>query len=449
MSMTVSDYLTRIQSDAAAALALLPPDPEPPPIDWVVVENGGDLQAALDHGGAIRLAAGATFTGHFVVTSHTTIDGADAALHGPAGGPPTLYVPPRTSDVSIHVGDVTNDGDQAVIQIGTSDATQTTIADCPARVAITARVPHFAGKRAYYVNGTDVTLDNCQCYETWDPAGRDSQGVLIFNTPGPVTIRGGVYEAGSENIMVGGDVTAIPDVQPADIIVEDVTLSRPLSWKTDGTKRKVKCLFELKAGVRVVLRRARLSGCWTDAQTGWAIMLTPRNGKAVQDVLLEDVTVRDTGGFCSILGYDNGEYSPQLRDLAVRRADAICLGGDYGAGRFMQWEGSPANISVEKSLFSGPGTTFYVGEGTTWIDPTHPATGGITYGVEIRDNEMTLMDYAIMLLGQAYARDWISAWPDGEIDGNAFTAPAANVQGLTANLPSTNTITASRRHRDR
>jgi hypothetical protein len=442
MAMTVKDYLTRIQSDATAALNILGPIPPEPPTDEVLVRAGEDLQAALNNAGNIRLEAGATFTGHFVVQSTTHLDGSQAILHGPKGGPPTIYVPPRTREVTLNLGTVTNDGDQSVISVGTSDSTQTTVEDCPDDIAITAAIPSFLGKRAFYINGTNVFLHNCTCARVWDAAGRDSQGVLIFNTPGPVHIQGGIFEAGSENIMVGGDYTAIPTVQPADILIEDVTLSRPLSWKTDGVSRKIKNLFELKAGRRVTLRRATLSGCWTDGQTGWAIMLTPRNGKAVQDILLEDVRVRDAGGFCSMLGYDTVEYSPQLKNLIVRRADAIAR-ADFGSGRFMQWEGAPANITVEECIFSGPGTTFYVGEGKTWSDPTHSGTSGITLGVNVQHNDMTLNDYAIMLLGNAYARNWKVCWTDGVIENNHFNAPSANVSGLKANLPPSNIIVAA------
>jgi hypothetical protein len=435
-AMTVKDYLTRIQSDSTEALALLNGNS-----DFVLVRAGDNLQAALDQGGNLQLEDGATFEGNFVIKSGTNLLGTKATIHGKAGGPPALYVPPRERGIAIEVGTMTSAGDQAVLQIGTSDSTQTTLDDVPADITVTGTtIPTFRGKRGFYINGKNVLLKQCVARDVWDPAGRDSQGILIFNTPGPVTVSGGLFEAGSENIMVGGDVTAIHDVQPADLLFEDVTLSRPLGWKTDGIKRKVKNLFELKAGVRVALRRAVLSGCWTDAQTGWAIMLTPRNGKAITDVMMENITIRDAGGGINLLGYDNTEFGPQARNFSFLGFDAICQGGDFGAGRFAQWEAAPDNIVIQNCVYSGPGTTIYANEGKVWTDPTHSTTSGISHGVHVLTNDMTLNDYAIMLLGNAYARNWKAAWPDGTIENNAFTAPSANVSTLKANLPKSNTI---------
>lgn len=434
--MQLEDYLRRIQADAGAALALVPPASA-----GVIVKAGENLQAALDKGGEIALEGGATFTGAFVLkVAGTRLLGPQSNLVGPSFAP-ALFIPPGTRDVQAVLGAAVTAYDQACIQVGNSDETQKTIADVPSHIVLSIRVPKHRGKRAFAINSTETELLKCSSFDVYDPAGRDSQGVLILNTPGKVTVRGGSFEAASENILVGGAPTSIPNVVPQDLLFEDLVLQKPLTWKTDGVKRVVKNLFELKAGVNVVARRILMTGCWVDGQTGWAIMLTPRDGKRIENVLLEDITLDEVGGACSVLGYDNEAPSPQLRDLTIRRMKGKALASSYGSGRFLQWQASPAGIVVEDCEFDAAGTTFYANPGTTWVNG-NKVEGSLTEGVIIRRNKLTARPYNIMLNGRTNAAGWQAALPGGIISGNNFSSAGTSAAALQKNLPADNVVTA-------
>jgi hypothetical protein len=445
--MNITDYLQRIRSDVDAAIATLQPPPPatlPPPVsDGVTVKAGGNLQAALDDGGTVNAEDGATFTGAFVLRkAGTRLVGPNASIVGVAGAP-ALDIPPGTRDVQAVLKSAITPWDDAVIRVGTSDKSQSRVEDVPTQIALSIQVPRHRGKRAFYINGADVVLLNCSARDVYDPAGRDSQGVLIFNTPGRIRVTGGVFEAGSECLLVGGDVTAIPGVVPTDLVFEDLKLTRPLAWKTDGVKRKVKALYELKAGINTILRRTTLSGCWVEGQVGFGIVLTPRNGQEIRNALIEDVTVDQVGGVLNLLGYDDGAYSPQLRDLVLRRVTGTAHAGDgWGPGRFLQWQAAPANITVEDCNADVDATAVYVNPGRTWPNATTPVDDGVTRGVKFLRNTISLRPYGIMLNGYTFAARWRETFPDGVISGNIFTNAGDGRSAYAANLPPDNTVNA-------
>lgn len=430
---TLRDRLQTIKDNAERALALLPED-------GVLVKAGENLQAALDRGGIVRFEDGATYPQSLILDKSGTR--LIAPLSSVVGGIglPAIYFPPGARDVEVILGNATTPYDQAVVQVGTNDnVAQSKLADVPHHIKLSITVPRHRGKRAFAINGSDVELNECSCRDVYDPAGRDSQGILILNTPGRVTVNRGTFQAGSENILVGGDVTAITDVVPSDLMFDGVTLTRPASWKTDGVKRGVKNLFELKAGRRVVLRKATLAGCWVSGQSGFAIMLTPRNGKEVRDLTFESLTVDNVGSFMNILGYDDSAPSPLLQNVLIDRCDVqAILGSGYGDGRFVQWQGGPANIVITNNVFNGGGTAVYANPGTTWAAGVK-GTSSVTTGVRIEDNDLTMAPYGIMLNGHAWAADWKTAFPDGQIERNTLrNAGTAAMAALKANLPASN-----------
>lgn len=426
--------IQRIIDDANAAMALLPPE-------FVTVKAGDNLQAALDAGGVIKLADGATFAGNFVARKPgTKLIGPGAAIAGGSGGA-AILVPPGARDVEIVLGSATTAWQDSVVQVGAGDATQSALADVPRDVRLSILVPKHRGKRAFNINGANVLMTNCGCRDVWDPAGRDSQGILVWNTPGPVTVDGGTFEAGSENVLVGGDATAIRDVVPTDLLFQNVTLYRPDSWRTDGVNRKVKNLFELKAGVNVQLLNATLDGCWTAAQVGWALMLTPRDGKAIRNVLVRDVAIRNAGGALNMIGYDNIAPSPQTTGIILQRVSAQ-VAAARGTGRFAQWEGGPKAVTIDACAFDGDAQIIYASPGgTTWNPDGTRGTTALTEGVAITGNTFASRQYGISVNGFSYGKNWADGFPGGIIENNTLVGPtAANHKG---NIPPSNVLRAA------
>ena len=90
-------------------------------------------------------------------------------------------------------------------------------------------------------------------------------------------------------------------------------MTKDLAWR--GSSWTVKNIFELKNAREVVVRGNILEHNWVAAQTGYAVVFTPRNSSGTNPwVVIEDIEFsgnvvrRSSAGF-NILGYDNTAQS--------------------------------------------------------------------------------------------------------------------------------------------
>lgn len=436
--MDIRDYLTRMKADADAALSLLPA--LPPDGEAVLVKAGQSLQAALDKGGAITTEPGAIFAGNFVakVAGTRLLGGAGSALAGANGGP-ALHVPPGSRDIQAAGFKATTAWDQSVVQIGLSDTGQSRVEDAPRDIVLTATfVPQHRGKRAFEIHGANVSLLQCGCADVYDPAKRDSQGVLIWNAPGPVLVSGGSYEAASENILVGGAPTMIPNLVPNGLTFEDLTLPKRAEWRGNAGI-PVKNNFELKAGTNVIFRRSKIDGNWVSGQAGSSIVLTPRDGKTIGAVLVEDVELKNVVHMINMISHDDAAYSPGTQGLTFRRVVGVV------ERRFLQMGGEFVDVLIEQCQFEGADTTIYAFDSAVWDVPTAKRSGHISKGVRLLNNTLACRKYGVMLTtdigGEAYGSRWQNAWPDGQISGNTFFGQTATA--MKKNLPADNTFVAA------
>jgi len=300
------------------------------------VRAGDDLQKALDGGGVIELAAGAAFeASRFTVSkSGTEIRGHGATLKGTSG--PGLYIPPSVSGVTVNDVTVVSAGDQAVVQCGDNGPTQTAAAQQPAGIVFEkVTIPQHRGKRGFEINCAARLIDS-RALDIYSPAALDSQAIAVLNSCGPVSVVRGEYVAASENILVGGDTLKIADCPEgvvADLTFDGLTISKPESWRSDGVRRANKNLFELKAGKRVTLKDSTLSGSWKDGQDGWAILITPRNGAYVEQVLIDGITVERVGGGVQFLGRNSGTATPKPTSGVVIRNSKFTISKAENGGR--------------------------------------------------------------------------------------------------------------------
>lgn len=313
----------------------------------ITVADGGDLQAALNQAGpgdTIVLQAGARFVGNFrlpakagmvTLTSSGTlpdrrISEADAPLmatiaSGNPSAPIDLYDSANWTIDGIRF-EANAGGYGEVIGIWRSD-------NIVLRRLLFVVPSGQEQKRFVLGNGRHITLTQSYCSGVWR-TGQDSQCFAAWDGAGPYTISDNFLEAASENVMFGGADSVSPDNLPSDILVEHNLFSKRLEWK--GQPRGVKNLFELKAARRVVVRHNVFERNWVDAQSGPAIVFTPRNqgGAApwtvIEDVLFEYNVVRDTPAHFNILGYDNVGASGQTTRITIRHN--LLLGS--GGGRF-------------------------------------------------------------------------------------------------------------------
>jgi hypothetical protein len=205
-------------------IIIAPPEP-PEPTDEILVPAGGDLQAAMDEGGNLRLAEGATFTksdGYLFNTPQTAVRGSGNIISSDSsnGG---FRLPVGARGCTMEHLTVKAPKNEVAVQIGKNDSNQTTVEQAPAEVTVTqVTVTGHRGKRAIECNGNGVVFTDCDIRDVYDPEKADSQAIWIGNSPGDVTIKGGHFEAASENIMIGGDKMKIPNCRPTNILIEDM-----------------------------------------------------------------------------------------------------------------------------------------------------------------------------------------------------------------------------------
>ena len=126
------------------------------------------------------------------------------------------------------------------------------------------------------------------------------------------------------------------------------------TWAT-GTRWTVKNLFELKVGERVRVHGNLMEHCWKESQTGFAVLLTPRNQDAtspwvyVRDVTFTGNLVRHAGAGVQIEGYDTNATSAQTRRITIAHNifDDINSVRWGGSGRWIQIGNGPSDLTVD------------------------------------------------------------------------------------------------------
>ena len=169
-------------------------------------------------------------------------------------------------------------------------------------------------QRDILLNGSNLAVVDSYVSEGhW--AGEDAQAISTWNGSGPLKINNNFLEGSGENILIGGAV-ALPELVASDIEIRSNYFHKPLSWrKTDpsygGIPWTVKNLLELKNAQRVLVDGNVIENDWTMAQTGTAVLFTPRAeyGKmpwdVVQDITFTHNIVRHAAGAFDMLGIDN------------------------------------------------------------------------------------------------------------------------------------------------
>jgi hypothetical protein len=227
------------------------------------VRAGGDLQAALNAaqpGDELRLAAGATFSGNFVLpvkagSSTITIrtDLPDASLPGPnqrvtpaAAAPFAKIVSPNTAAAlrtaaGTHHWRVmfiefpsTKEGYGDIIQLGDGSSAQNALSQVPYELVFDRVYIHghplYGQKRGIALNARSVTIRNSYISDI-KLVGDDSQAIAGWNGPGPFSIENNYLEAAGDNFILGGSDPPIANLVSEDVSVRYNHMSRPMAWR--------------------------------------------------------------------------------------------------------------------------------------------------------------------------------------------------------------------------
>jgi len=409
----------------------------------------GNLQEALNSarpGDTIYLAAGATYTGNFVLRARsgtaaqpivvrtagteavapgTRITPGDAAglakLRSPNSSP-ALATEPLTRGWRLELLEflANRDGAGDIITLGDGSTSQKQASAVPSALTLDRLYIHGderAGqKRAIALNAAGVTISNS--YISGIAAvGQDSQAIGGWNGPGDYVIENNFIEAAGENILFGGADPSILELTPTDITIRRNTISKPLAWRQPGSRWQVKNLLELKNARRVVIEDNIFERNWAEAQSGYAILLTVRNQDGgcpwciVEDVKFQRNTVRDIAAVFQILGTDYLKPSRrttgvEIRDNVIEGLDGPRWGGD---GYLLQMTDRPVNVILDhNTVIQG------VSSGIAKVD-------GIVDGFVFTNNITGHGEYGIIATSRAPGNDSIRATlPGSRISSNVI-----------------------------
>jgi hypothetical protein len=228
--------------------------------------------------------------------------------------------------------------------------------------------PTNGQKRAVSVNGASISVTNSDIRQI-KAAGQDSQAICGWNTPGPIVIRNNYLEAAGENILFGGGDPSISNLIASDISIRFNYITKQPSWR--GQSWTVKNLIELKNAQRVVIDSNVIEYCWAAAQSGYAIVLSPRNqdGTApwsvVQQVQFTNNIVRHISSGFNILGLDESTQTV-TNDIVVRNNlfTDISKANWGGAAQLVLTQGG-RNVTFDHNTIFTDGTSVVYADVTT------------------------------------------------------------------------------------
>ena len=342
----------------------------------VTVRAGESLQRALDvarGGDVIALEAGAEFEGPFRLPNRrdngwvivrAALDDAELPERGQRLSPDHAARLPRLISrsasvliasagahhyrfIGLEISPASGTALHALVELG-ADAVD--LASVPHDFIIERCFlhgdPRMGARRGIALNSRHTAVVDSY-FADFKEAGADSQAIAGWNGPGPFLIANNYLEAAGENVMFGGADPAIDELVPADIVIRDNTLAKPLRWRTsdprfEGTEWTVKNLFELKNARRVLVEHNIFEYNWPEAQNGFAILFTPRNQdggapwSVVEDVTFRSNVVRHVGAGVNLLGHDDIHSSRQTSRIAIVNNVFADVGGGWGSGRLFQ-----------------------------------------------------------------------------------------------------------------
>jgi hypothetical protein len=399
----------------------------------ITVNAGGDLQAAINAarpGDTILIAAGATFTGNYVLPAKggaafiTIRSSASDASLPPAGTriDPSYagYLPKirstqngpafKTASTAsywklmfLEILPSVSTSSANLVELGNVGAEQASLAAVPHHLVIDRCYVHgnpaYAQRRGIALNSGDTQIVNSYISDIKGPT-LDTQAIAGWNGPGPYLIENNFLEAGAENILFGGSDPSIPNLVPSNIRILRNLITKPSAWKT--TSYTIKNLIELKNADTVLIEGNTIENNWASGQQGYSILFTPRNQdntapwSVVQNVTVQNNVIRHVAAVFNVLGYDDNAVSRQTNNIVIRNnlvydvSTAYSTDGNPANGWFAVIGNGPRDITIDHNTVDNDGNDtimFYEAAGA-------PATTQI-YGVTITNNLLRDNAYGI------------------------------------------------------
>ncbi len=430
------------------------------------VPAGGDLQKALNAaqpGDEIVLAAGASFTGNFVLPKKsgsgwiivrsgtalpaegTRVTPATAANYAKIVSPNSMGAVRTEAGASgyrimgveiTYAASVSTAG--TLVALGTSGAAQSTAASVPSRLIIDRSYIHghdgVGFQRCVGLNSAmSAVIDSwlAECHHN----GFDSQAIAGWNGPGPFKIVNNFLEGAGENVVFGGSDAQLPELIPADIEIRRNHFYKPPEWFTSG-KWTVKNLFEVKSGSRVLIEANVFENNWKDAQSGFAILLKgdPGENARSQDITFRYNIVRNAAAGLNVHADPNGTpEAGRLKRLYVAQNlwERMGYASDFPENaRMFLVQSALTDVVIENNTATG---SF---QNQVMVEPGTDTAMGIRFVGNVIDQSRYGVNRASSFgdLGITFTNNVVApaTWNDGLPAGNCVTSVVLPVPSACA-----------------
>jgi len=412
------------------------------------VPAGGNLQAAINqatYGDTIVLEAGQTYTGTFTLPEKTgtgwilirssavsqlpegkRVTPAQASLLARLVPQHPLDIVVKTQGKAHHYRLIgleittpyasTQATHYGLVMLGTD--TETDLSRVAHDIVIDRSYLHGTPtgnlRRAIALNSARTSIIDSyisDCHEI----GADSQAIGNWNGPGPFKIVNNFLEGAAENVMFGGDRSALQTI-PADIELRYNHFYKPLSWKIGhpsyaGIPWSVKNLFEIKNAQRVLVENNVFENSWAHAQIGWGLLYSGVDGG---QSTIENITTRYNHLKNSDLGFNASanNYVPQLRPSNSMLVEHNLF--ELNLGRSFQALSDVRDIHIEHNTVIRGGNVLTTGD------------AGPVFGMVFRNNLLDHGDYGVVGSGYSTGNGTMAHYfPGGILTGNVMVGGTA------------------------
>jgi hypothetical protein len=248
----------------------------------------------------------------------------------------------------------------------------------PSRIVITDNwihgTPTLDGRRGATMNARDWAITR-NWFDDWHSNNSDSQSVICYDFCQRGRIEDNELRAGHEVVMFGGADPSDSSRTPADFIIRDNHITRPLAWKG---KWQVKNLVETKNVRRLLIEGNVIENNWADAQTGFAVVLKSENQQgtapwtSTSDVTMRQNLVQCVGNWLNVSGHGSNStpvivssrftiYQNVIRNVNTTDCNAT------GIAVQVLSEMTDLNLAQNTILNSGSSNTLITFDGTPTV----------------------------------------------------------------------------------
>lgn len=448
------------------------------------VAAGANLQTVLDtakYGDKIILAAGATFTGNFVMPAKsggasdqwiTIQGGATIPPEGTRVSPTTAANFPKliTNTVSpalrtafgaarwrvigLEITSTPNlTENYGLVNLGDGDPSQNLLSEVATDLIFDRVYVHGQTnvdvKRCFAFNSARTALIDSYVSECHSHS--DAQAVGGWNGPGPYRIVGNYLEAAAEVIAFGGADPGIPNLVPSDIEIRRNHITKPLAWKGVWLTKN---LVEFKTGRRVLIEGNVIENSAVDAQDGSAFVLwsVNQNGGCTwcitEHMTIRNNIIRNVAAGFQLTAKFLDQPSGSMQQLAIRNNVLIGVGNSAVGtnGKLFLMQGIINALTIENNTAFSPNNSSFIWSGqqpSPALRIRNNLTGGGQYQIFSSQGSGTAAINYVSGPGSAFAGNVVAlADPAGSPTGNYYPATLAEI-GLAGGAAAAYSVTAS------